>query len=349
MLVVGDIGGTNTRLELREPGRSKPVRAETLKSESFRSLEAALGYFLRGDAPRIRGACFGVAGPVLGGLARVTNLPWTIDAKKLTRHLRAEFVDVINDLVAVGRGALTAPAGRIESLRGGRPVKRGEHVAVIAAGTGLGEALFFWDGERYVGAPTEGGHTGFAPRNAAEDELLHYARERVGGRVSVERIVSGPGLSLIYDFFVDVAGMRDTPQNTKVIEAAPDRSRAISELGLAKRSKPARGAVRLFTQLYGAEAGDLVLKSLATGGIYIAGHVASTMLELLRGPDFEDAFLDKGRMRPVVASVPVAVAMGDDLGLRGAYATALARTERLEAPSPRRARASKKSSKTSKP
>ena len=225
-----------------------------------------------------------------------------------------------------------------------RPVKRGAHVSVMAAGTGLGEALFLWDGARHVGVPTEGGHVGFAPRNAAEDELLRYARERVGGRVSVERLVSGPGLSLIYEFFIDVAGVRETASNRRAVAAAPDKSRLISELGLARQSKPARGAVRLFAQLYGAEAGDLVLKSLSVGGLYIAGQIASTMIDLLKGPDFETAFLDKGRMNSVVAQVPVAVALGDDLGLRGAYATALAQhLERTSSRSKRRGRVSKTS------
>jgi glucokinase len=335
MLLVGDIGGTNTRLallpEAKAAGKAtKAVRSEVLESAAHPSLESALRKFLGKKPPRIKAACFGIAGPVVDQKCTATNLPWVVDAKKVAAALSIGRILLVNDLVALARGAVLAPRSRLRSLGTlGIPKKKGANLAILAAGTGLGEAALVWDGERFVPLATEGGHGDFAPRNDLEAELLRFLRARFG-RVSYERILSGPGIRNLYEFFRDEKGMGETEENAARLAAADDFSAEVSklatELGPAPACKPqsatAAAAIDLFGSLYGAEAGNMVLRYFAFGGVYVAGGIASFLQAKLAEGEFLQSFTTKGRFTPLLEKTPVAIVTDSTIGLRGAAAMA---------------------------
>jgi glucokinase len=326
MLLAGDIGGTNTRLALFEEGRSKAIREAALPSASFGSLEAAVKTFLGPKVHRIAAATFGIAGPVVGGRVKTTNLPWVVDEKVVARRLRSPRVRLLNDLVAIAYGASVAPKSKLAVLQGGSsPRSKGATLAVIAAGTGLGEAALVWDSARFVPCGSEGGHCDFAPRSTLEWELREYLSKKLKGRVSYERVVSGPGLGHVYDFFVDVKKVDETRLNREALAEAPDRNRLIAELGIKAKSPVAKKALEVFLGIYGAEAGNLALKFLSTGGIFIAGGIAASLLPLLKSGPFLQAFQDKGRFRPLLQKMPLAVILDSNIGLAGSahYAATL--------------------------
>ncbi len=321
MLLVGDIGGTHARLALATPP-GRVVRRQAFESEKFRSLEAVARAFLGEGSPRITAAAFGVAGPVVRGRCVATNLPWVIDERVLSRRLGIRRVTLLNDLVALSLGAVAVASSKLQPLGGaGRPKRRGASVAVIAAGTGLGEALLVWDGARHVPSATEGGHVEFGPRDDVEIDLLRFLRERFG-HVSYERVVSGAGLGHLYDFFLGRSGMREAPARAAALAAAPDRNAAIAALGASGESPAAAAAVARFASVYGAEAGNLALKSLATGGVLVCGNIAGKLLPVLRRGGFLHAFQDKGRFAPLLKTIPVAVVTDPDVGLAGSLRVA---------------------------
>jgi glucokinase len=322
MLLVGDIGGTHARLSLLSPeGRS--VRHAAFESRKYESLVAVAREFLGPKAPRISGAAFGIAGPIVKGRCRATNLPWVIDARVLSRQLGIRRVTLINDLVALSLGALGTPRRKLHPLGGaGAPKRSGANIAVIAAGTGLGEAFLVWDGERFVPSASEGGHSDYAPRSDLEVELHGYLRARFG-HVSWERVLSGDGLGSLYDFFRERKGMAETPENALSIQNAADRNAAIAELGATGKSEVAANAIDLFASTYGAEAGNLALKSLAAAGLFVCGNIAVRMLPVLDGGGFRRAFADKGRFTAFMERIPVAVVLDSDVGLAGAARVAL--------------------------
>jgi glucokinase len=224
----------------------------------------------------------------------------------------------VNGLISLATGALEAPRRKIMVLQGNAPPRaEGANIAVIAAGTGLGEAILVWDGEKHVPCATEGGHSDFAPRNKLEIDLLDFLQKRVGGRVSYERAVSGPGVGHIYDFFREVVGVGETQSAADLVDQAKDRNAAISELALTGKSKPALRAIELFASLYGSEAGNLALKSLALGGIFVAGGIAKHLSTLLKSGPFMKSFLDKGRMSPLLAKIPISIVLDSEIGLAG--------------------------------
>jgi glucokinase len=319
VVLVGDIGGTHARLSLRVPnGRS--VRTEVLESRGHASLEAVVQAFLAGvhPKPKISAAAFGVAGPVVRGRCVATNLPWVIDERVLARRLSIKRVTLLNDLVALALGALDVRAAKIHPLTDRSPKKRGgANIAVLAAGTGLGEASLVWDGSRFVPSATEGGHSDFAPRDDLEVELFRFLRERFG-HVSWERVLSGAGLGNVYDFFVRSKGIVESPETARAIADAVDRNAAIADLGSRRKSEAAARAVTLFASVYGAEAGNLALKTLAVGGVYLCGNIAARMVGVLDEGGFRAAFVDKGRFRPLMEMIPVAVVLDSDVGLAGA-------------------------------
>ncbi len=323
MLLVGDIGGTNTRLALFSDDAKEIVRQDVLPSAAHRSLSAAIDVFLsegggkRARVPRLRGATFGIAGPVLNGRVKATNLPWLIDERTLARQLRLPRVTLLNDLVALALGAVAAKKKDLHLLRGARaPRPTGGTLVILAAGTGLGEAALVWDGARLVPCGTEGGHADFAPRTALEWELCGFVAGRVGGRVSYERVVSGPGLGTVYDFFRERRRVAEPPEVAKALADAPDRNAAIAALGAANKSEACALAIELFASVYGAEAGNLALKFLAVGGVFVAGKIASTLVPTLE-KHFVPAFLDKGRFAPLLATLPVAIVKSSSIGLYG--------------------------------
>jgi glucokinase len=231
----------------------------------------------------------------------------------------------MNDLVALALGTLGVPKSKLRALgSAGVPRRRGGNIAVIAAGTGLGEAMLIWDEGRFVPCATEGGHSDFAPSSVLEDELLGFLRARFR-RVSWERVASGSGLGNIYDFFVSVRGVRESSDNVQEIASAADRNAAIATLAEGRRSEAAARAVELFASLYGAEAGNLALKTLSIGGVFVCGNIAVRMADALEGNGFIRAFRAKGRLEAFMQKVPVAVVLDSDVGLAGAARVALAR------------------------
>jgi glucokinase len=318
MILAGDIGGTRARLALYDGTKSRPVKHDVFESRAYGSLEDVVRAFLgRGAAKSIEAATFGIAGPVIDQRCIATNLPWVVDARVLAKKLGIARVTLLNDLVALAFGALTVPAERQRLLHGeALPAKRGGNLAVIAAGTGLGEAALVWDGAKHVPLATEGGHCDFAPRTPLEWELFAWLERRYG-HVSWERLVAGPGFSALYDFFHDARKVDDTRENRELLAESPDRNAAVAELGARGKSEPARMAVELFARLYGAEAGNLALKTLATAGVYVAGGIAGHMADTLARCGFVDAFLDKGRFRVLLERVPVAIVLDADIGLAG--------------------------------
>ncbi len=327
MILAGDIGGTRARLALFEGGKGKSVFHQTLESRSYTSLEGAVREFLAGTrTKRITAATFGIAGPVIDQRCVGTNLPWTVDARVTSRRLGIPRVTLLNDLVALAFGALTVPPSKIRVLHGpGAPKKKGGNLAVLAAGTGLGEAALIWDGEKHVPLATEGGHADFAAQSPVEWELCAWLSRRVGGHVSCERILAGVGFSHLYDFFVEEKKMSDSPENREYLADARDRNVAIGELGGAKKSEAATLAVELFARIYGAEAGNLALKTLATAGVFVAGGIAAHMVDVLVRAGFVEAFLGKGRFRTLLEKIPLAVVMDADIGLAGSrYHAAMA-------------------------
>jgi glucokinase len=317
MLLAGDIGGTNTRLALYDDDAKRVIREDSLSSHAFGGLEAAARAFLGPRPPRIAAAAFGIAGPVLGGRVRTTNIPWLVDEKRVARRLGIPRVALLNDLVAIALGAVAAPKRALVRLQGGPPQRKAT-LAAIAAGTGLGEAALLWDGQRLVPCGSEGSHGDFAPRNKLEWELFEFLTKRVKGRVSYERILSGPGLGHLYDFFRETKRVRETAAIARTLESAPDRNRAIAELGLQGKSRACKEALDVFVGVYGAETGNVALRFLATGGIFVAGGIAASLSRLLVKGPFLEAFRNKGRLSPLLEKMPVAIVLDPNIGLWGA-------------------------------
>ncbi|MEO6420780.1 MAG: glucokinase [Polyangiaceae bacterium] len=317
MILAGDIGGTNARLALYDDGGKKVIALATVPTHAHKNLESAISVFFGKKKPTLTASTFAVAGPIVHQRCKMSNLDWVIDGRRLAKTLDLPRVTLINDLVALAYGALGVPRRKLVPLSKGSPPKTsGATVAVIAAGTGLGEAVLVWDG-RHVPCASEGGHTDFAPRNKLEIELLEFLVKRVGGRVSYERILSGPGIGNLYDFFRQKKRVAESAANTNEIESAADRNATISGLGASGKSHAAVQAVELFCSLYGAEAGNLALKSFATGGVFVAGKIAGHLAPTLKKGHFMRSFLDKGRMSTVLAKVPVAIVLDSDIGLAG--------------------------------
>jgi glucokinase len=303
-----------------------------LGSREHDRFESAVGKFLAGarkvtKKATIAAATFGIAGPVVDGRVKTTNLPWVVDASAVAKELDIPKVTLLNDLVAVGLGALEAPAAKLEVLHLGRPKTSGANVAVIAAGTGLGEAAFVWDGTRHVPLATEGAHVDFAPRTPIESELWsELVREY--GHVSYERVASGSTIHVLYNFFVRSRKVAESKSNAAHVLRAPDPNVAVVELAETGKSEAAMRAVDLWAAVYGAEASNLALKTLATGGVFVCGGASARLAKVLakglpqrkaKGPSpFVEAFRDKGRMRPLVEKIPVAVLTEPLAGLLGA-------------------------------
>lgn len=317
MILAGDIGGTKTNLASFEAsgGRLVPVAQRSVPSADYPGLEAIIQEFLKNQTVELTAACFGIAGPVVDGRAHPTNLPWLVDVQVLQRTLGLKTVGLINDLEATAYGVQTLPEKAFAVLNAGDAQPQGT-MAIIAAGTGLGEAALIWNGQRYQAAASEGGHTDFAPRNELEMELLRYLVKQFG-HVSYERVLSGPGKVHVYQFLKERGRGKEPAWLTKLLTEG-DPSPVISEMALNGRSELCVKALKLFASIYGAEAGNLALKYLARGGVYLGGGIAPKMLPFLQDGTFMQAFVDKGRLSELLSRIPVRVILEERTALFGA-------------------------------
>lgn len=342
MILAGDIGGTKTNLALFDwkTERVEPERQQTFFSTDYESFEEVLAEFLKPPAPEplaeleegepadpapskesppIQAACFGVPGPVIENRCRTTNLPWIVDGPALAKRFQIEQVRLLNDLEATAHGLLVLTPEETEALNEGAPPPVKGALALIAAGTGLGEAILFWNGQRYQPMPSEGGHADFAPNSDLEIELLRHLRASYL-HVSYERVLSGPGLHAIYEF------LRDTKKNepTWVAERLKtgDPAAIIGQIGLSGQAEICVQALDLFATIYGAESGNLALKALALNGVYVGGGIAPKLLPKLKDGTFMRAFTAKGRYKRLMSTIPVRVITNDKAGLLGAASVA---------------------------
>lgn len=318
MFLAGDIGGTKTNLALYAYSNDKLVmqRSASYPSKDHATLADIVRLFLANDVGSVHHACFGVAGPVRGGVVQVTNLPWIVNAAALQAELQFQQVNLLNDLEANAYGINTLEPHELLSLNPEGDARQVGNRALIAAGTGLGEAGMIWDGLTHRPFASEGGHASFAPNDSIGDELLSFLRKE-HGHVSWERVLSGMGMKNLYRFFRQRSGLDEPAWLTEQIRNG-DLGAVVTQSGLAATDPVCVDALECFTRNYGAETGNLALKMLALGGIYIGGGIAPKMLPKMKSDLFLNAFHHKGRMSPLLHSTPVYVILNDKTALQGA-------------------------------
>ena len=307
MLIAGDIGGTKTLLALHdaEHGPRRPAAQAEFPSARYEGLEPMVEEFLGRHGMRVHTACFDVAGPVIDGRAQLTNLPWVLEEKALCSRLGLRSATLLNDLQAIAHAVPQLQADELRTIKPGRAQAHGAK-AIIAPGTGLGEAFLVWSGSGYIACPSEGGHADFAPNDELQTELLGYLRARFG-RVGYERVCSGMGLPNIYDFLRDSGRAAQSPALAAQLVQASDRTPLIVQAALREPAPDplCKLTLRCFVSILGAEAGNLALKVLATGGVYIGGGIAPRILAQLEEGSFARAFVDKGRFARMLEAIPV--------------------------------------------
>jgi len=319
MFLAGDIGGTKTNLAVyayEDDERLVAKKTASYPSKGHDTLAEIIRHFLADGLSDIRQACFGVAGPVKNGVVQVTNLPWIVDAAALQAELNFQQVSLLNDLEANAYGINTLHPHELLSLNPQADPRQVGNRALIAAGTGLGEAGMLWDGVAHRPFASEGGHSSFAPNDSIGDELLVFLRKE-HGHVSWERVLSGTGMKNLYRFFRRRSGQPEPEWLTAQLLNG-DLGAVVTQAGLAGKDPVCLEALDCFTRNYGAEAGNLALKMLALGGVYIGGGIAPKMLPKMQSPLFLDAFYHQGRMSPLLQSTPVYVILNDKTALQGA-------------------------------
>jgi glucokinase len=324
MILAGDIGGTNARLAAfeTEGSRLQCVVEKVYPSKEHNGLPEIVADFVKTEGIPTQSACFGVAGPVRGGRSKISNLPWVIDSRELATQLRLRTVGLINDLEALAYGLDMLESKDFVTISEGACEADG-NMAVVSAGSGLGEAGLYWDGFRHHPFACEGGHTEFAPKNDVEIGLLQYLMKKYGHQhVSYERILSGPGVQNVYEFLRDTGKEEEPAWLREQLVAARDIPALISELALNHKAPICDRTLSIFVSVFGSEAGNCALKFMGTGGIFVAG-IAGKIVPKLKEPAFMDSFLDKGRMTSLLEGVPVKVVLNDDSGLIGAARFAL--------------------------
>ncbi len=313
MILAGDIGGTRTRLALFDTSDGfKCVKQERYASRDFPNLSSILLLFSPEGAEKV---CLGIAGPVRHGRVHATNLPWLIDARELGRELKTDAVWLINDLEANAYGLRRLSPDQFLTLNTGDPEAAG-NAALISVGTGLGEAGLYWDGHIHRPFASEGGHTNFGPRDELEAELWRYLRKQFD-HVSYERVLSGNGLFRIYRFLIDMR-LEEEPEWIHQEMLQDDPAKVITDKALRKENKACQRALEWFVSIYGSEAGNLALKYLALGGVYVGGGVAPKILPALQQETFMKAFTAKGRFAELLSSIPVKVVLEENTALLGA-------------------------------
>jgi len=317
MILAGDIGGTKTRLALFDPGPDQfhPTREQDFHSGRFASLEEIVQNYLESHKVRPLAACFGFAGVARKGKAIATNLPWVVGVDQLSKILGTDQVWLINDLEANAHGLSVLRPEDFCTINKGVEGESG-NAGLISAGTGLGEAGLYWDGVEYRPFSSEGGHCDFAAKTELEFKLRQYLEQRYN-TVSWERVCSGTGLFNIYSFLRDNGYGKDPDWMVAEIVQG-DGAAAISHNALTQRSEMCNQALNMFVTFYGTEAGNLALKLMATGGIYLGGGIAPKIIDRLREPIFMEAFANKGRFEPVLTNIPVKVILNDKTALLGA-------------------------------
>ena len=327
MILAGDVGGTKCNLALfsEEDGNLAPVFRHRFASKEFAQFDLIVKEFARQASEHLGGekieaAGFGIAGPVINGRVRATNLPWIVETETLIKELSVSHVVLLNDLGAWGHSLEHLPPEDFCVLNPGKPEPGGTR-ALLAAGTGLGESILFWDSGRYRVVPSEGGHSDFAPHTEQQIELLRFMRRRYP-QVSWELILSGRGFRTLHEFLAP-----------KVIHASfedPDADPApeITRRGLDKSCRVCSDTLDLWTAIYGAEAGNLALKVLALGGVYVAGGIAIKILEKMKDGSFFHAFKDKWKFEGLLSNIPVSIILNESAPLMGAAYEALAAVEK---------------------
>jgi glucokinase len=324
MILAGDIGGTNARLAYFQPqnGHLRLVSERTFPSREHSELGEIVSQFLADSSTRPEAACFGIAGPVRNGRVETSNLPWVVEQSRLAKQIHLPATLLINDLEASAWGIGALAAGDLVALNRVSGPAVGNQ-AVIAPGTGLGEAGLFWDGSRHHVFACEGGHTDFGPQGDLQIELVKFLEARFG-HVSYERILSGPGLVNVYEFLRDTGRGKESAEFAAALKKG-DPAAAISRAALDGTNPMAEKALDIWISVYGAEAANLALKVMATGGLFLAGGISPKVLAKLTGPLFMQSFLAKGRLRPLVESIPVQVITNEKAGLLGAARCAAVR------------------------
>ncbi len=321
-VLAGDIGGTKTILGLFVPGKTRPVARVTAKfsSRDAGSLEAILAQMLERYPVRVKTACFGIAGPVINGECRTTNLPWVVSEKKLRRRFGWQQVRLINDL---GSTAMAVPLLNYREVKAlnGIKVRKGRNIGLVAPGTGLGLALLVYADGRYRPVASEGGHASFAPSDASETDLWQYLYARFG-HVSMERVLSGQGLVNIYDWLKSVGDYTESPWLQAALRAS-DAARVITENAISGNDPLCRATLQRFCRIFGSVAGNLALTGLTTGGIFLGGGIPPKILPALEAEDFMAAFTAKGRFERFMEKIAVRVILNARAALLGAAHCAL--------------------------
>jgi glucokinase len=316
VILAGDVGGTNVRLALFDVAEGRLVlhEQEKFRSRELDGLEQAVRRFMK-PRGKVTAAGFGVAGPVRDGRCEATNLPWIVDSRELARELGLARTALVNDLAANALGIPELSAKDVAVLNAGVEDPDGNG-ALISAGTGLGEAILVRNGAGFTPLPSEGGHSSFAPRDAHEIKLLRFLMSRYG-HVSFERVLSGPGLANVYAFERAESGVPEPAWMSAEIAAAGDVAPVVTAAALSERDEVAETALTRFVKIYGGEAGNLALKALATGGVYVGGGIAPRILPVMHEAFFP-AFCDKGRFAQVLSRIPIKVILNDACALLGA-------------------------------
>lgn len=317
MYLAGDVGGTKSLLALYQEEKKDfvPIKKERFISKDFSSLEEILSVFLKDCEESIQSATIAIAGPMVEGIIKTPNLPWIVEQKKIKSFLKLEKVFIINDLLANAYGIQTLSAKDFFLINQGREDPTGNK-ALISAGTGLGEAGFIYNDKNHTPFPSEGGHATLSSETEQEYEIYKFLKKSLKlSHVSVERVLSGKGLENLYQFFVDERKMERI--SAEILKEKP-LCAAITSEGLKKTNKASSEAIFQFLSYYGSEAGDLALKFLATGGVFIGGGIAPKMIEAFKTDSFFSAFCEKGRLKEVLEKIPVKVILNEETALRGA-------------------------------
>lgn len=318
MILAGEIGATRTRLAAFESDGNKleKVVEKIYMSQQESGLPDIITNFVKTEGIPVHSACFGVAGPVRGGRCKISNLAWTIDSGELAALLKLKSVGLINDLEAFAYGVDGLESKDFITLSAGAEDAVGNR-AVISARTGLGVAGLYWDGFRHHPFACEAGHSSFSPSNELEIELLQYLHRKYG-RVSCERVLSGPGIKNIYDFLRDTKNAEEPRWLKEQLDSAQDAPALISQLALEKKAAICEQTLSIFVGVYGSQTGDCALNFMSTGGIFIGGSIAAKIVPCMKDPIFLQSFWEKGRMQSLLQDVPVKIVLNDDSGILGA-------------------------------